>query len=132
MIIINPNRISYFSHTDIADNVTVVASTNSLEIKNNLADVNLTCWINGIDTVKDITISGMSGEVVDRVSPNTTYSVDCVEVDEEGQYQCMEYNGTVTTCELHGDNNNPDLKCSSDQVFGPYRWVFIVIAIYCR
>ena len=87
-----------------------MVSNNNLQIDNKLTGANITCWINGSDTVKDIIISGMSGEVVDGLSPNTTYSVDCVEVDEEGQYQCMEYNGTVTTCELYGDNNNPDLS----------------------
>ena len=79
-------------------------STNSLGIENKLSDVNITCRINGSDTVKNITISGMSRKVVDRLSPNTTYSVDCAEVDKEGQYQCMEYNGTVTTCELYSDD----------------------------
>ena len=89
-----------------------MVSTDSIGIENKLSDVNITCLINGSDTVKNITISGMSGEVVDGLSPNTTYSVDCVEVDEEGQYQCMEYNGTVTTCELHGEDYNPTYKPS--------------------
>ena len=106
-----------------------MASANSIGIDNELIGVSITCWINGSDTVKNITISGMSGEVVDGLSPNTTYSVDCVEVDEEGQYQCMEYNETVTTCELYSDDYNSGFKCSSDQVFGHYRRVYIVIAI---
>ena len=93
-------------------NVTMVVSNNSLEIENKFTGVNITCWITGSDTVKNITISGMSREVVDGLSPNTTYSVGCVEVDEEGQYQCMEYNGTVTTCELYGDDYNLTYKPS--------------------
>ena len=89
-----------------------MVSIDSIGIENKLSDVNITCWINGSDTVKNITISGMSREVVDGLSPNTTYSVDCVEVDEEGQYQCMGYNGTVTTCELHGEDYKPTYKPS--------------------
>ena len=36
---------------------------------------------------------------VDGLVSDTVYSIRCVEVDEDGQYQCTEYNTTVVTGE---------------------------------
>ena len=52
------------------------------------------CWVNGTS----YTLNTSSIEV-DELTPDTVYSIGCVEVDEDGHYQCTEYNTTVVTGE---------------------------------
>ena len=52
------------------------------------------CWVNV--TTNNYTLNTSSIEV-DGLTPDTVYSIGCVEVDEDGDYQCKEYNTTVVT-----------------------------------
>ena len=54
------------------------------------------CWVN--DTTNNYTLATSSIEV-DLLTPDTVYSIGCVEVDEDGHYQCTEYNTTIVTGE---------------------------------
>ena len=54
------------------------------------------CWVNG--TANNFTLDTSSIEVGGLTS-DTVYSIRCVEVDEDGHYQCKEYNTTVVTGE---------------------------------
>ena len=59
-------------------------------------DKKYTCWVNG--TPNNYTLDTSSIET-DGLTPDTVYSIGCVEVDEDGYYQCTEYNKTVMTGE---------------------------------
>ena len=54
------------------------------------------CWVNG--TTNNYTLNTSSIEV-GGLRPDTVYSIGCVEVDDNGDYQCAEYNTTVVTGE---------------------------------
>ena len=54
------------------------------------------CWVN--DTTNNYTLDTSSIKV-GGLTPDTVYSIGCVEVDEDGDYQCTEYNTTVVTGE---------------------------------
>ena len=54
------------------------------------------CWVN--DTTNNYTLDTSSIEV-DQLTPDTVYSIGCVEVDKDGHYQCTEYNTTIVTGE---------------------------------
>ena len=56
------------------------------------------CWVN--DTTNNYTLDTSSIEVA-GLTPDTVYSIGCVEVDENGYYQCTEYNTTVVTGETY-------------------------------
>ena len=58
------------------------------------ADKKYICWVNG--TKHTLNTSGIE---VAGLTPDTVYSIGCVEVDEDGDYQCTEYNTTVVTGE---------------------------------
>ena len=55
------------------------------------------CWVNGIKHTLDTSSIEVAG-----LTPDTVYSIGCVKVDEDGHYQCTEYNTTVVT----GENIN--------------------------
>ena len=59
-----------------------------------ITDQKYICWVNG--TTNHFTLNTSSIEVA-GLTPNTVYSIGCVEVDEDGHYQCTEYNTTVVT-----------------------------------
>ena len=50
------------------------------------------CWVNGYSYTLDTSSIEVAG-----LTPDTVYSIGCVEVDEDGYYQCTEYNTTVVT-----------------------------------
>ena len=52
------------------------------------------CSVNG--TTNNYTLDTSSIEV-DGLTPDTVYSIGCVEVDDNGDYQCTEYNTNVVT-----------------------------------
>ena len=54
------------------------------------------CWVN--DTTNNYTLNTSSIQV-GELTPDTVYSIGCVEVDSDGHYQCTEYNTTVVTGE---------------------------------
>ena len=54
------------------------------------------CWV--IGTTKNFTLDTSSIEVA-GLTPDTVYSIRCVEVDEDGDYQCTEINIPVVTGE---------------------------------
>ena len=56
------------------------------------------CWVNG--TKHTLNTSSIE---VDGLTPDTVYSIGCVEVDEDGDYQCTEYNTTAHL--MTGDQN---------------------------
>ena len=59
------------------------------------------CSVNG--TTHTLNTSSIE---VTGLTPDTVYSIGCVEVDEDGYYQCTEYNTTVVT----GENNNVQIQ----------------------
>ena len=52
------------------------------------------CWVDGTSYTLDT-----SSIEVNELTPDTEYSIGCVEVDEDGDYQCTEYNTNVVTGE---------------------------------
>ena len=52
------------------------------------------CWVNGTKHTLNTSTIKVAG-----LTPDTVYSIGCVEVDEDGHYQCTEYNTTVVTGE---------------------------------
>ena len=55
-------------------------------------DTKYICWVDNTS----YTLNKSSIEV-DGLTPDTVYSIGCVEVDEDGDYLCTEYNTTVVT-----------------------------------
>ena len=53
------------------------------------------CWVNDT-TNNSYTLDTSSTEVV-GLTPDTVYSIGCVKVDENGNYQCKEFNTSVVT-----------------------------------
>ena len=74
-----------------------VTSSMTFNVSRTITDKKYICWVNGTEHA----LNTSSIEVV-GLTPDTVYSIGCVEVDEDGYYQCTEYNTTVVT----GENIN--------------------------
>ena len=56
------------------------------------------CWTNDTNTDNTFVLNVSNKvHVLHGLTPDTVYSIDCVEVNNNGRYQCTEYNTTVLT-----------------------------------
>ena len=80
---------------DVSNEVMEGISHTNLSISRK-TDKKYICWVNS--TANNYILDTSSIEVA-GLTPDTVYSIGCVEVDEDGHYQCTEYNTTVVTGE---------------------------------
>ena len=58
------------------------------------------CWVNGTNFSTSLDIQRTKQRKVDRLKPNTKYTIGCVEVYTNGWYGCSEFNRTVVIGEF--------------------------------
>ena len=84
-----------YKHTSGASDKVTMKVTSSMTLTiSRTTEKKYICWVNG--TTNNYTLDISSIEVV-GLTPDTAYPIGCVEVDEDGHYQCTEYNTTVVT-----------------------------------
>ena len=94
----NLTKLFYYQnilHTIDVSNVVMAKVTSHATINvSRTNDQNYICWVN--DTKHTLNTSSIEAT---GLTPDTMYSIGCVEVDEVERYQCTEYNTTVVTGE---------------------------------